>query len=135
MSWLCINLHAKYGYNVIAPRLVSELASEGARGGCLARLRSTRMQRDLDPCTVYHRHVHLNLIQIRIASCLFVRCRSNEKSCYEIVTIQKVIRFSIHLPQTRPFSARTFDPLTRVEVASLTRSETKRGATCPAGVF
>ena len=59
----------------IAPRLVSELASEGASGRLFSQSQSNKNATRFGP--IYQQDVHFNLIQSRIASCLFVRCHEN----------------------------------------------------------
>ena len=63
---------------LIAPRLVSELASEGASGRLFSQTQINKNATRFGP--IYHRHVHFNLIQTRIASCLFVWCLFVTKS-------------------------------------------------------
>ena len=99
-------------YKFIAPRLVSELASEGASGRLFSQTQINKNATRFGP--IYHRHVHFNLIQTRIASCLFVRCVFVTKSPVTKLSRswhdQNLIRFFAHLPAGRPFWARTFGP-------------------------
>ena len=82
---------------IIAPRLVSELASEGASGRLFSQTQSNKNATRFGP--IYHAIVHFNLIQIRIASCLFVWCLSVTKTLH----VQKLTNFLAHLGQVAPF--------------------------------
>ena len=77
---------------LLFPRLVSELASEGASGRLFSQ---TQINKNATRCgPIYHRHVHFNLIETRIASCLFV---SRHENAVTPNFGPNLIRFSIHL--------------------------------------
>ena len=102
-----------WNYWIVAPRLVSELASEGASGRLFSQTQNNKNATRFGP--IYHRHVHFNLIQIRIASCLFVR---TSRKCVTPKTWPTFDQLFGHLQQTRPFWARTFGPKTRVTIVT-----------------